>query len=287
MHHRLMYRLLNEKAASHPVLAASISFSLKYLVADLGTQTVVEGNGRGRARKIDYRRALLFGCFGFVYGGVFNYHVFRLIQTLSWRRGSHATPWAIALRSTVLDVCIHLPFLFYPLFYISREVAYNGSVSSSPLSLFPPAAFAPLATPATPSLPTDHSIGPLSCRRSPYLSAPRTPIQIREGDFPLELPVGPSSSSSLTTPPSSGDHDDLLGVELRYSLSHCAGRGLEHYKNNFWEDVRVALMVFVPIDLVMFRFLPLHLRTPFLASIGLIFPALLSSMRGRPAPSPS
>ena len=36
----------------------------------------------------------------------------------------------------------------------------------------------------------------------------------------------------------------------------------------------------MPIDLLMFYFLPLHLRTPFLALVGLIWPISLSYRRG-------
>ena len=56
--------------------------------------------------------------------------------------------------------------------------------------------------------------------------------------------------------------------------------GLSKYHANFVGDITTLVVVFVPIDLVMFRWLPLHMRTPFLGMVGIIFPLALSKLRG-------
>ena len=50
---------------------------------------------------------------------------------------------------------------------------------------------------------------------------------------------------------------------------------------NVWSDMKMTAYVFVPIDLIMFGYVPLFLRTPFLAAAGLIWPFIMSYRRGR------
>ena len=63
-------------------------------------------------------------------------------------------------------------------------------------------------------------------------------------------------------------------------LLECKRAGLATWRVNFLEDVRTSAMIFMPIDLVMFYFVPLHLRTPFLSCVGWVFPVALSKLRG-------
>ena len=67
-----------------------------------------------------------------------------------------------------------------------------------------------------------------------------------------------------------------LVYEKRLSLS----KSIQRWKDNFTEDFRNCLIVWVPLDLLMFAYIPLHLRTPFVASAGLIWPILMSLKRG-------
>ena len=62
-----------------------------------------------------------------------------------------------------------------------------------------------------------------------------------------------------------------LVYEKRLSLS----KSIQRWKDNFTEDFRNCL-IWVPLDLLMFAYIPLHLRTPFVASAGLIWPILMS-----------
>ena len=43
-------------------------------------------------------------------------------------------------------------------------------------------------------------------------------------------------------------------------------KSIQRWKDNFTEDFRNCLIVWVPLDLLMFAYIPLHLRTPFVMS---------------------
>lgn len=59
----------------------------------------------------------------------------------------------------------------------------------------------------------------------------------------------------------------------------CARSGLQTWEENFVADVKTLVYIFTPVDLAMFS-LPMHMRVPFLSVAGLIFPVVLSRMRG-------
>ena len=67
---------------------------------------------------------------------------------------------------------------------------------------------------------------------------------------------------------------------LVYNKSLSLSKSIARWKENFADDFRNCLMVWVPLDLIMFAYIPLHLRTPFVASAGLIWPILMSFKRG-------
>lgn len=62
-------------------------------------------------------------------------------------------------------------------------------------------------------------------------------------------------------------------------LLECVQSGLRTWRENFLDDLKALMYIFTPIDLAMFS-LPQHLRVPFLSCAGLIFPVVLSWMRG-------
>jgi len=67
-----------------------------------------------------------------------------------------------------------------------------------------------------------------------------------------------------------------LVYEKRLSLS----KSIQRWKDNFCEDFKNCVLVWVPLDILMFACIPLHLRTPFVASAGLIWPIIMSLKRG-------
>ena len=62
-------------------------------------------------------------------------------------------------------------------------------------------------------------------------------------------------------------------------LATHVSRGLSTYITHLWPDLQASVAIFIPIDLCMFYFLPLHLQTPFLAVVGLVYPIVLSYRR--------
>ena len=63
----------------------------------------------------DSARLRLFSGFGFYYGH--NYYVYRAIEKFPW-----GGTWRAAVGMSVFDIFIHLPFSFYPQFYLFRRV---------------------------------------------------------------------------------------------------------------------------------------------------------------------
>jgi len=53
-----------------------------------------------------------------------------------------------------------------------------------------------------------------------------------------------------------------------------------NYTNNFVEDFANMCVVWVPLHLINFNFVPLHFRTPFIALAGFLWAARLSFLRG-------
>ena len=63
-------------------------------------------------------------------------------------------------------------------------------------------------------------------------------------------------------------------------LTMCFMQASSQYSANFQDDLLTTVTFWVPVDMIMFGFLPLHLRTPFLSCIAIVYPILLSWKRG-------
>lgn len=208
-----MLRHLLAWAERNPTAAGSLSMCCKYTLADLGTQLSTSSrppaSPRGgvaqcagadspapaatslaTAPGVDLRRVGLFAGFGATYGAI-NHNVFRLINAMPWPGRSTA-----AVGMTAVDTLLHLPYLFMPLFYLAKEIAYAD-----------------------------------------------------------RLPEGV---------------EDLKGYVAKSWVTR---------QQNFVKDQSIIITVWAPIDLVMFRYVPLHLRTSFLSLPGLAFPVILSHCR--------
>mmetsp|Transcript_2935 Transcript_2935/g.9797 ORF Transcript_2935/g.9797 Transcript_2935/m.9797 type:complete len:201 (-) Transcript_2935:205-807(-) len=104
--------------------------------ADLLTQTVVEKKSLG---DVDWRRNASFAVFGFLYLGGFQYWlqvtmfkrwfvgVERFTQ-LSLREKVRDLPGlGVAAKQIFFDCFIHLPFMYYPTFYVVKEAVQGDS----------------------------------------------------------------------------------------------------------------------------------------------------------------
>ena len=66
------------------------------------------------------------------------------------------------------------------------------------------------------------------------------------------------------------------------STAHTAAlaEGIEKWKENFFEDAPACAAVWLPLNAINFKFVPPHLRLPFVSGAGLIWVGVLSFMRG-------
>ncbi len=134
-----MLRKLAALGRSRPIAASFVTATTKTAAADLVTQRCLEGRA-----DIDARRTGLFTVFGFWYLGGFQYWLYVQVFS-SWfpaaaRFGEHAT-LAARLRDhaglkalagqTALGNFVHIPFLFFPAFYLTQEFVQRGHEASA------------------------------------------------------------------------------------------------------------------------------------------------------------
>ena len=123
-----------------PFATSLVTATSKTVAADLVTQRFLEGK-----EEIDARRTALFTAFGFWYLGGFQYWLYvkcfgRLFPRAA-SFGEHASLTArlrdtAGLRDLAAQVALgnffHIPFLFYPAFYVTQEVVSQGLRDASP-----------------------------------------------------------------------------------------------------------------------------------------------------------
>lgn len=63
-------------------------------------------------------------------------------------------------------------------------------------------------------------------------------------------------------------------------LSDLVHRSLTAYRPNMMDDLKSLWSIFVPVSIVQFSVMPMHLRVPFAATAGFVWCGILSSMRG-------
>ena len=108
-----MLRRASAAIARRPVLAATTTFCGKYTVGDALVQ-----HGTVEADGFDRTRLALFGGFGFYYGAV-NYYVYRTVDRIKW-----GGPIKAAIGMSCFDIFVHLPFSFFPQFYVFKQVIF-------------------------------------------------------------------------------------------------------------------------------------------------------------------
>ena len=107
-------------ARRHPCFTAGASLGTRYFIGDSATQLYIEKKDR-----LDLRRTLCFTTFGFIMGAGPIY---------AWM--GHLMPRVVAprLKSTAAkcaafafgDICLFMPFCYFPVFYALREFIYHG-----------------------------------------------------------------------------------------------------------------------------------------------------------------
>lgn len=122
--------------ARHAVIFGAVVAGLKTGFSDWIVQRVIEG--KGTWSEIDWTRVGMFTAFGFMYLGGIQYFVYvplftrvlfpgaarfvslPLREKMKDRRGQ-----AMVMKQVLLDLCIHEPFLYFPIFYILKERCYS------------------------------------------------------------------------------------------------------------------------------------------------------------------
>ena len=118
-----LLKTAHDFAQRYPISAAAIAAGLKGVSADQCVQRFVE---KRAGPSIDWRRTFFFANFGWLYVGVGQYAIFNGAFPLALRSVDFATGrLRRAAAMTFLDSCVHLPFVYLPLFYCAREAFTN------------------------------------------------------------------------------------------------------------------------------------------------------------------
>ena len=133
-----MWQRFTAWGRANPFALSLLTATGKTAAADALTQRCIEGRP-----SVDARRLALFTAFGFGYLGIAQYWLYT-VQFARWfpaaaRFGEHATLSArladrAGLRDLLLQTLagnfVHIPFAFFPAFYVTQEVVNHGSGAS-------------------------------------------------------------------------------------------------------------------------------------------------------------
>ena len=76
-------------------------------------------------------------------------------------------------------------------------------------------------------------------------------------------------------------YDDLIqGATALPALMAQTSDGVPRYVPNALEDLKALWSIFIPVSIVQFSLMPIHLRVPFTATAGFFWCGILSLMRG-------
>ena len=107
-------------------IKTSVGFTcLKTIAADLFTQKVIEGK-----KEIDWRRNAVFGTFGFLYMGCFQYWLFN-IMFFKWFPG---TTLIQTIKKVCADQFIKGPIFYFPVFYFVRTLIQEFNVNEKTIT---------------------------------------------------------------------------------------------------------------------------------------------------------
>ena len=116
-----MYARVNARAARQPLATAMTAGGAKCVGCDMAVQMA---DGRDR---LDRQRVGAFAAFGTLYAGGAQFFFFN--KLVPWvlphlKHGWRRAPGSVFLAAS-FDVFVHMPFLYLPVFYTMREVAYH------------------------------------------------------------------------------------------------------------------------------------------------------------------
>ena len=118
----------NSWVRRHPLATATSVTGAKACAADLVIQTIVE-----RREKVDRPRAILFGSFGCLYQGCFQYWMYNHL----YERLFPGAAIGMVVRKVLASNLISDPCFFFPCFYTMREIVHTRPSSLNPADLVP------------------------------------------------------------------------------------------------------------------------------------------------------
>lgn len=133
------WTLVKSIPAKYPLAFGIVFSGFKTSFSDLLVQKLIE-----RRENVDWRRNMAFATFGFVYLGGVQYAIYvSLFSRLFPNAASFATkPLAQKIRDTkgilamvaqvFLDQCVHHPLMYFPAFYMTREIVMSTSTNDLP-----------------------------------------------------------------------------------------------------------------------------------------------------------
>jgi len=179
----------NEKIKKHPILFASFFACIKNSVADYTIQKTQDSQ---KNKSFNIKRTIAFSLFGLIHVGAGQYIILnKIIPRIIPLLNKKPTPPPNALlKAVTLDQFVHVPLIYFPLFYTFKELG----------------------------------------------------------------------ESTFSNPPS------------RSTI-------MKNYKENFKNDMLISASIFMPIQLLNYKYIPTHLRVPLLSSCGFLYVMLLSYLR--------
>ena len=110
-----MFRCINQFMANNPMRSAISIAGGKCTIADMIIQ-------RNNNNQWDYRRTLSFTSFGLIWSGGGQYILFNMIFPRIFGTGIFNGCKLAISKSLVFDQVVHAPFMYFPMFYLFREL---------------------------------------------------------------------------------------------------------------------------------------------------------------------
>ena len=134
-----LFRQLLIVPRKYPIAFGAVFSGLKTAFADVLVQTQVEGKDW---ETLDRRRVGVFGAFGLIYQGWFQYYVYvKFMGRVLWPRAGNFARKSLAqklkdrkgcrdlVQQIAFDQLLYMPFVWYSSFYIFKEAIMNDAES--------------------------------------------------------------------------------------------------------------------------------------------------------------
>ena len=123
-----IFKTTNEKIKKHPILFASFFACIKNSVADYTIQKAQQIENKTQHTQINIKRNIIFALFGLIHVGAGQYIILnKIIPRIIPSLNKIPTPTHSTLKAIILDQFIHVPLIYFPLFYTFKEIGESTS----------------------------------------------------------------------------------------------------------------------------------------------------------------